>query len=232
LFATVATAIVLGCSPEKPETSTAKPSDSTAVNGATSSIVEIPTNLKNDAYSYYGLGSPKPKVYDLTVSNPKPATTAQTITIVPKGFKDNKADFEETDSGQAMGDSTQEMSLESDGLYVESISPQTLKTPHFLQLPAKLDRGATWTSRQSVDAKGQSVDETLKFRVGEIQSVTTPAGKFQALDIVGTGTGTLQSKPATLFEESWYVKDFGMVKQVAKIESQGVTTTIVQTLRK
>jgi hypothetical protein len=192
---------------------------------------ELPATLKNDAYSYYGLAAKSPKTYQLIVSN-SPTNSTQTVTISLESVKDGKAQFSETDSGSVLGESTQQMSLQVDGLFVESISPQTLKTPHFLQLPSKLTPNESWVSHQAVVDKGQEVDETLTFKVLGTRSITTPAGKFDALDIIGTGKGTLASKPTTLSEESWYVKDFGMVKQVAKIVTGGQTTTITQTLQK
>jgi hypothetical protein len=221
--------VCVGCGARKTVETSATPTSSPVA--AQANLPQVPPDLKTDAFAYYGLGSVKPKNYDLTISSPTPWTSPLASTIRLIKVQPGKAIYEEKDSGPATDNATQELSLQTDGFYVDSMSPQVLKTPHLMQLPSKLTPGTTWTVSQSFAQKGASIQETLHYKVVGAQSVSTPGGKFDALYISGDGAGSISGRNAQFTQNSWYVKDFGLVKQVVQVVGKGVDTKIVQVFR-
>lgn len=171
----------------------------------------LPDNLKNDAFRYYGLGNTLPVDFELKVSN-RPDVMTGTSQFRLKEVKDGKGiiTLERTGGLTVLG--SMDLSLEPTGLYVLATTVGKIDKKH-LELPAKLTPGSNWTSETKITQDGgQTVEHSSKFRVVRTESVTTKAGKRDALLIQSSGPGKQNGQPVRMDTKMWLVKDRGLVK--------------------
>ncbi|HWD40770.1 MAG TPA: hypothetical protein VG944_18120, partial [Fimbriimonas sp.] len=85
-------------------------------------LADLPPNLKNDAYEYFGLSNDKPLQYTMSgsASIPKGTLTCQATL---KAIADGKASFEYTQKGIPSAEMTNTVSLEPNGIYIMSMAP-------------------------------------------------------------------------------------------------------------
>jgi hypothetical protein len=86
-------------------------------------------------------------------------------------------------------------------------------------LPANVQPGDTWTTTEEIHVVGLGLDETFTvtaaFNAVGMETVTVPAGTFNALRIDITMSNSSQTLPVTLEGSSWVVEGIGQVKNVA-----------------
>jgi hypothetical protein len=226
---------LIGCSPSKSDTSgsaaTTSPSSSTASSdkdakapsdtstptaAGTKPNVTLPDSLKNEAYSYYGLGVDQPQKTELKIDG-KSVTGEHTLTL--QSVSGNVATYLETQTGPPEGDTNQTVSLSADGVYVEST------TPYVLALPSKLDPGSSWTTH-TVLSDGQTFTEDSTDKVVGAKSLQLKSGKVDTLYITGSGTGSLGSQKLTTSYQWWYAKGKGLIKTIQTINIGGKARTV------
>ena len=187
---------------------------------------ELPADLKNEAYAYYGLGMTKPLVMEVTSSNQSGIQTGtQEAKLI--SVEDGKATYEIERTGN-LGDLLGGMTvtLERDGIYVKS-STIAKVGKRDLELPNNLTPGSTWESSTTVDQPGKQLNVVNSFKVVGVQPLKTKAGSYQALLITSTGSGTVNGQNVKMQTKSWYVKDRGAVKAVLSTTSGSGQTSSV-----
>jgi hypothetical protein len=198
----------------KPAPTTGTPETPDQTPPATVSLDQLPSDLKNEAFSYYGLGYSKPMDMEVVDSSqPGTMTGAQTITL--KEIKDGKAVFQIERTGNLAQLGAQEVTLEKDGIYVTA--SDVAKVNHDLELPNDLSAGKTWKNRMVVDQPGREVEMDSTFKIVGERKVKTKVGDRNALLITSTGQGKMQGQKVRMVSENYYVRDIGGVKSVIKI---------------
>lgn len=194
---------------------------------------QIPAELKNEAYYYYGLANSTPMDMEITdtAAPDTPKTGAQTVTL--KEIKDGKAIFDVERTGNLAELGSQEVTLEKDGVYVTEAT--IAKIDHELEIPSDLTPGKTWVSDLKVEEAGRSVNLKNSFKIVGKEKVTTKVGVRDAILITSTGKGTMQGQPVRIESKNWYARDIGGVKSIIKIipaKGPARTMTIQETKTK
>ncbi|RYG31754.1 hypothetical protein EON81_22175 [bacterium] len=235
-------AFLVGCQAEEPKavgtpakgnpvatgnpSTTPTPSGNEAAPPVAGNADEVPAELKTAAYEYYGLGNEMPMDMEVKTTADAGVRTGSQITRF-KGMEGGKAVYQIERTGgltELLGQ--MEVSLENDGIYVKSASMAKVGE-HDIEMPAKLDPGATWEARTVVEQPDRQMNVLVKFTVVGEQSVTTPKGARSALLVTSTGTGTMMTKNVRMDSKSWYVKGVGMVKSELKFtDTSGKASTI------
>lgn len=175
------------------------------------SLDQLPPDLRNPAFEYYGLGSAEPQAVEvLTTSNPEPESGEQIFRL--KEIKDGKAVFEVERTGALASQGTGEMLLTKDGLYTSKLWGTELKPPQ-LEIPADLTIGRTWVSKGEITLPtGQKTKLDNSWRVAAQEKVKTKAGEFDAIRIDGGGSMTTDGQKMSIRFKGWFVKGRGGVK--------------------
>jgi hypothetical protein len=199
--------------PEANTPDTNKPQDSGL------DLSKIPTELKGDAYEYYGLGRTEPIKMTVTQDgSAKPASQTVKLTKVENG----KAEFSITNEGglDRLGEVL--VSLDKDGIKVVSVNGQKADADTF-ELPTGLKTGKSWPFKlQSGDLKltGSNV-------VKGTESVTTAVGTYKdALLVVSTASGNQGGQKVQLKSKQWLVKGRGQVKAEITNVSGKITQSV------
>lgn len=186
----------------------------------------IPTELKNDAYDYYGLSNEKPVQLEITYSdNPVPATGSRRVVL--QDVKDGKATFVQKQEGALVGEGDITLSLEKDGVYAMSSTKGKIKE-HSLEIPASLSVGGGWKDHTELEQQGTSIKLDNDVKIVGKERVSTKGGTFDdALYVTSVGKGTLGDQQVTLTTRSWYVRGKGPVKQIVEVvPAKGAKRTI------
>lgn len=83
--------------------------------------------------------------------------------------------------------------------------------------PVKIGQEWKWDGKEFINDETHTVN--LKGKVTKIETITTPAGKFETLK-VETTLETSEGTKNILTE--WYAKDLGMIKMLVSIEGGGM----------
>ena len=88
-----------------------------------------------------------------------------------------------------------------------------------LRVPIPVQIGQEWTWEGSEFTGDDTHTIKLKGKASRIETITTPAGKFETIKV----ETTLETSAGTknIFTE-WYAKEFGMVKMLVSIEGGGM----------
>ena len=185
-------------------------------------VDEIPAELKNDAYEYYGLGRKIPISMTLN-SAAGPQQGAQDVRVLEVTPEMAKFEITSTDGLNLFGRNV--VSLSKDGIRI--LESEIAKTrPNDFELPAGLTPGKTWTAVQTMEDGSRSLKVTIVQKVVGPKSLTTKVGTYpDALYVTGTGTGTFNGKPIKMKTETWYVKGRGTVRNVIASTTNGRTDT-------
>lgn len=204
MLSVVATTAMVGCSHQE-----AKPGQATVPPPVVSS--DLPASLQSDGYRYVGLSYTQTRPMEMLQNGKALCTGTQTVTF--SGLKGGNAAYTVTNTGELgtiLGNLT--LSVEPSGVYDVSSTVEA-GTTHDLELPASLATGTKWTSKSTFfTKKGDKITNNDTCRVVGPQSVTTPAGVFNALLVQSDGTGEFNSEPYKEQSHMWYVKDRGLVK--------------------
>jgi len=199
-----------GSSAEKPQTpQVASQPDSNTPPARP--LSEIPASLKHDAFEYFGMGNDQPLTYQITATAPgtEPVTGTQTIRFT--GMQDGEARFSitRTDGMASLGDA--EMAVTEKGIEMIRSSVGDMGGRK-LELPKGLEVGKTWKDKSSFEAQGRTMSMDGTYKVAKVETVETPAGKFDALKIEANAKVTLDGQKGTMKMDSWWVKGLGSVK--------------------
>jgi hypothetical protein len=224
----VLTALVaIGCQPTDTKTS----ADGAAVSGSfkkpPAPEAQVPVNLQNDAYHYYGLNRSEPSNFTLSIDKGVPQAGTETVTF--KGVVDGKAKFDITRTGALEQMGSEHVSLAENGITVESTTPGKLEG-NPMAMPSPLTAGATWKTDYKVtleDPTTRVTEDHSTFKVVGPQQVTTKAGIFDAMLVQSEGDDKLDNKAFRLKTQTWYVKDRGPVKIVVTTTVDGKSTQLV-----
>jgi hypothetical protein len=189
-------------------------------------LSEIPASLKHDAYEYFGLGNPQPLTYQITSTAPgaQPVTGTQTVRFT--GMENGEARFSitRTDGMASLGDA--EMAVTDKGVEMIRSSVGDMGGRK-LELPRGLSVGKSWKDKSSFDAQGRKMSMEGTYKVAKMETVETPAGKFDALKIEANAKVTLDGQKGTMKMDSWWVKGLGSVKITVENTMAGGTKNAV-----
>jgi hypothetical protein len=190
---------VVGCShPEKKPTTTTLTSN-------------IPVALQHQGFRYMGLAYGQTRPMEMLQDGKVVCTGTQTAGFA--GMKDGAALYTVTNTGtvgNTLGNLT--YSVEKTGVYDISSTIEE-GTTHDLELPASFQVGSKWTSKSTFYTKnGRKITVNDTSRVIGPQSVTTPAGTFDAMLVQSDGTADYDGEPFKVSSHIWYVLDRGLVK--------------------
>ncbi len=237
-FLPLAVLVAAGCSPKDPVTPVASsgnaPTNAPDVNITPPTVAldrsQIPAELKNDAYEYFGLGSEKPVDMQVVVSS-EPGVKTGTVTTTLTEVKDGKAVFTIERTGGLIQLGTQKVTLQKEGIYVTESTDAVLDSPQ-LELSSNLKPGSTWSSKLKVDKPGSKMELATTYTVKGIEKFRTQKGPREGLLVLAKGSGTANGQPITFESREWYVKGVGGVKAVLVTKMKGgqsQTITIEET---
>ncbi len=187
------------------------------------SLDAIPAALKTDAYEYYGLGRRLPITMTL-VAGGQTKTGAQDVCLRAVSPGEARFEITSTDGLDVFG-IRNVVSVRPEGIRIVE-SDVAKSGPNDYELPAGLVPGKVWVATQTLDSGPSKMKLTLTQRVVGTKPLTTPVATYpDALNVVGTGVGTLNGKPIRMETESWFVKGRGNVKNVFRSTTAGQTST-------
>jgi hypothetical protein len=226
----IALLAVVGCGPRTPTAAPGAADPAVPAAPTTAGIESVPQALRHDAFHFYGLTRTQPLQLEQRVEGAETADTGgQTIRF--DGVEGDVARFTIERTGDLSRMGSNEAELRADGLYVVSSSIGEIEEP-WLELPADLSVGRTWTTRSRMALHGgQKMDVTTTNRVARIERVETGAGAYEeARLVVSEGKGTLDGNSITMTSRSWYVRDRGPVRMelTTTVGAQRGDTMIIQ----
>lgn len=192
---------------------------------AANAPLQVPNELKGSGYDYYGLANDQPVDLELTMDDNQVKTGSQTTVL--KAVRDGKATFEQTRTGGLDQLGHDELVLSKDGIHVTNSSIAKVD-PTNLEFPFDPQPGFTWTSHDKIDDPGQHFDVTSKLVVEGFKDVDTKGGRKHALLVTSSGKGTQNGVPVRIDTQTYYVKGFGVVKQVIDTTAGGKHSRITQ----
>ena len=198
-------AIVLpGCSCRKNDEAGAQ--NGTQVETPSAPVrAEIAQDFKHAGYAAYGLdfeGNLEYEVVHYGMEAEKGQSTFEYL-----GIQEGFPTFRVVRTGALAGFGTQTLSVRDDGVYVVSSS-----IPGFegeaLEIPADLEIGKTWES--SIKIGDNTIDSTNK--VDGMETITVPAGEFEAYRIISTSRLASPGRTAEVNMKAWLVPNVGYIR--------------------
>ncbi len=219
LISTLALAALLAAGCRKPAEEPG--TSNTSTGGGTSTETPVmPDALKHDGFAYYGLGQDKILEYEF-VSMEGAAGSPGTSRADLVTAEDNVAVYSVERSGSLIQLGSERDEVRPDGVYMVEMSIGTLKEP-VLSMPADAKVGSTWPSKMQVEAATGATTMEVTNTVEKTEKVTTPAGEFDAILVVSTGTMSQGDKKAKISSKVWYSKDVGIVQlRLESVDAEG-----------
>jgi hypothetical protein len=230
LFLLAALAVAWGCG-DKPAVKKPDGDIKTGVEDATASNA-VPEGLRTAAYEYLGLGNPAVMTYDVAYAGMEASDGTQVTTL--EEVVDGVASFRIARTGALAQLGVDKVELRADGAYTVASSMGEMKSPS-LVLPADVAAGSNWTTRMDMDnlqGGQQKVESEVQNRAVGMETVETPAGKYECLVVEsvinaktsGSPDPNLNGDSVTNFK-TYYAKGVGIVKLTG-------TTTVKKTNEK
>lgn len=199
--------------------SDAKPAQPSSEKGA------IDESLRHDGFLYSGLGSDKPVRYRLVRQEGAAPETGEQVSKL-KESQDGRAVYTVERTGGLSVLGTDELLVDSKGVYTTKSSLGEMDSKN-LELPAKVEPGATWKERHTLtQPSGEKVTIESSYKVVGTEKVRTELGTFDALLVTAKGPVEVGSQKMTLSAKTWYVKEKGPVKLVVVQDLGGKKTTM------
>jgi len=217
------TGVEIGGTPVLPAPGTPAAGAGAARDGAAATTpdrAQLAPALRNDAYRAYGLANPATRRYRMTSGDETAAGTqrADLLEASPTAAR-----FRVLRGGALAALGSLEVSLEPDGIHLIG-SAQSGATERTLILPARLDPGSTWQSEHT--AGGQTRVHATDVVEGS-ESVTVPAGTFDAIRVVSNATLESGATRGTVHTVVWYALDVGSVRTESATTIDGTTARVV-----
>ncbi len=220
-FLAVLTFALAGCKGAAPASAEADAGKSPAAapdRGASSgepggalSLADLPEELRNDAFEYYGLSSGEPQKVEVSSSmRPEPEIGAQTFKL--REVKDGRALFEVERTGALADQQNGELELREDGLYTVKLYGSAIDPPQ-MEIPSDFRPGKSWTSKGAITLpNGQKTELNNTWKVVGEEKLKTKAGEFAAMRIDGGGSMTTAGQKLKVAFKGWFVKGVGAVR--------------------
>lgn len=226
---TILIAAALGCqTPSGTTATTAGAGKSGTTNGnSVPSDTPVPDSLKHDGYQYYGLGNADPITLEVSSSGIQGIQTGtQSFRLVE--LKDGEAIYEVDRTGNLeslLG--SMKLAVTPDGIYVRESSIAKVGDKD-IEMPAKLETGATWSSKTVSEQEGKELNIANSFKVVGVKPIKTKVADYpDALLIESTGEGTVKGQKVRMETKSWYVKGRGGVRAEVKSTDASGTSTVI-----
>lgn len=235
LLGVVAGLTLAGCSAppaDAPKESAAAPA--TPEKPAPKPVAEapaMPANLKHSGYEYYGLGNTATLVYEVTDASGTKREGTQTIKLT--NATPDKAEFTISRNGMLVtGPSEELVEVTRDGVFVVKSSQGSFAKPT-LELPPDLAIGKGWSVKSEMTAESSTIKIEATGKAEGMETVETPAGKFETIRVALTGTMTMGTTTAKITGKSWYANGVGMIRQEVSQSSGSASATIkIRLMRK
>ncbi len=229
----------LACDSKPADDKKAPPSGSSVVaQDATPSVAstavvtldEIPANLKNDAYEYYGLANTNPQDFEIISAGEPEAMGTQSVKLVE--IKSDRAIFRVTRTGSLASLGENDLSLRADAVWSENSTLDPSMKPS-IEIPTGLKPGKTWNTAIELNTRGEKTKQDVTFKVVGMQKLKTKVADREALLINGEGFAEMSGKKSKMSIRSWYTKGVGMIKmEITSKDPSGKEKTIIIQERK
>ena len=193
---------------------------STAFTLPTFNLLDSKTKIDDKTYGkeYFPIDLKKTLIYDSSFGDLELKITkeknAHLFSYDSKKFKYRQLLFVD-DKGLFINETYQKINLllfiTKEGKYV--YDKPLLRVP----FPVKIGQEWKWDGKEFINDETHTVN--LKAKATKVETITTPAGKFEALK-VETVLETSEGTKNILTE--WYAKDLGMIKMLVSIEGGGM----------
>lgn len=213
------TGVELGGSPVLPAPA-ASPGSASSARERT----QLPASLRNEAYRAYGLANPATRRYRMSSGGDASYAGTQRADLLE--ISPDAARFRIVRAGGLATLGSLEVSLEADGIHLVGSSQGTVGE-RTLILPASLPTGATWSSSYVIGPEGAATRYSGTDVVEGRDTVTTPAGTFEAIRIVSNATVESGDARGTVRTVVWYTLDVGSVRTESETSIAGGATTKV-----
>ena len=180
--------------------------------------------LRNEAYRVYGLTNPATRRYRMTSGVAPPVVGTQRTDLLEAG--PNSARFRIVRGGGLAELGSLDVALEADGIHLVASSQGPVQE-RTLILPAQLAPGTTWPSGYVIGSDATATRYAATDVVTGRETVTTPAGTFDAIRIVSDATVAADATRATVRTVVWYAPDVGSVRTESATTVDGETTRVV-----
>jgi hypothetical protein len=186
------------------ESNSENPKDSTT---KVVSSADLPAELKNDAYEYYGLERTDPLKFKFKRDKMSDQEGTQKVSLskVEKDFAEFKVEYD----GVLAQSGPMTLRLDKGGIRV--IASESIKQdPESYELPTDLKVGKTWITKTTQESTIQLVANNKVEGTG---TVKTPVATYNdALIVTATGTGKANGNPIKMTTKIWLVKGRGAVR--------------------
>ena len=215
------TGIEIGGTPALPAPGAAAPVAAAATASADRARLAVP--LRNEAYRAYGLSNPATRRYRMTAGDESNVgiQRAELLEVGPTAAR-----FRIVRGGGIAAIGSLEVALEADGIHLVASSQGSVKD-RTLILPAQLDTGTTWQSEYRIGPEGAGTHYRGTDVVEGRETVSTPAGTFDAIRIVSNASVESAGTRATVRTVVWYALDVGSVRTESETTVEGGTATKV-----
>lgn len=207
--------------------STDKPSDTTQVaEPRKTDANDVGPELRHAGYEYYGLGCMDDLVYDLELNG---VFEKGKQTVNYQGLVDGVPTYVINRTGSLSQLGSETLQLKKDGVVLTEASLGKLSEP-VIALPADVAVGKTWTVPQKiVRSDGKVLEMTANNKVDKQEKIKVPAGEFDCLHVVTTGTIKFDGKSQPYVADCYYAKTVGTVKLTITSTAEGdkKQTTVV-----
>ena len=208
-------AVLLGCGEKANGPKAFEPSQPESSVG-----IGIPDELVSDGLKWMGYPFEKKITYKVTGF---PVGSSSEQVVVPT-FDAAKNQLTFSYSGTPnMSSETYE--IRSDGIYGIALGGDQLE-PALKALPPVITEGDSWTTVGTLK-QSTAVKIDTKITIQGKEKVTVPAGEFDALVVVETGTIAIEGGTLTVSGKGWYVEGVGAVKRIVdQTDPTGKTSNI------
>ncbi len=220
-------AILAGCGDKTATVAGANAPSDTSSTPEVQKPLEVPAELKTDAFDYYGLGRTEPMKVAIKQKGQKDKVGTQTFKLVK--VENGVAEYHLESSDELVGLDTATFKVEKGGIRAAS-NGKISSDASTWELPAGLTPGKTWEIKTTKDSPMQM---TGTNKVVGTESVTTPVATYKdALLIQVNATGTQGAQSFKLISKLWLVKGRGTVKtEIESIEGKSSNKIVLEEVK-
>lgn len=198
---------------------------SAAIGAATArDPAQVAAGLRNEAYHYYGLANPATRRYRMTPGGDESYVGTQRADLLEAS--PSAARFRIVRGGGLATLGSLEVALEADGIHLAGSSQGEVRESALI-LPATLAIGASWRSSYAIGPDGAATRYDGAEVVEGRDTVTTPAGTFDAIRVGSHAIVESGAARATVHTVVWYAVDVGSVRTESRTSIAGGSPTTV-----
>jgi len=213
--------LIAGCSGKGSETTSTTPA--TTPQPVEKVGLGIPEELVTDGLKLMGYPFDKTIVYKVD-GFPTGSSSTQTMSTTFEAKAEGQNVLTFNYAGEPSNLPSEGYALEKDAIFGVAAGGDEI-SPKVKAMPATITIGDKWPTKASLQNGKIVMDTGIKI-VGR-QQVTVPAGDYEALVVIESGTITVDGKMSKVEGKSWYVEGIGAVKRtISQTDSSGKTSNL------